>query len=130
MTERMTSDNYQSNMLRSKSSQYHIDKIDPDLLHAAMGCETEVGEIMDAIKKTIFYGKPLDIVNIKEEFGDLLWYIALGLHYCGCNFDEVMTANISKLKARYPDKFTSEASMFRDLDKERGILEQNYKEQL
>jgi len=128
MTEQMTSDNYQSNVLRSKSSQYHIDMISPDLLHAAMGCETEVGEIMDAMKKTIFYGKPLDIVNVKEELGDILWYIALGLHACGADFEEAMTANIAKLKARYPDKFSSEGALFRDLEKERKILEEHHLE--
>lgn len=128
MTEQMTSDNYQSNVLRSKSSQYHIDMISPDLLHAVMGCDTEVGEIMDAIKKTVFYGKPLDMVNVKEEFGDLLYYVALGLHSVGSDFEEVMTANIAKLRARYPDKFTSEAALFRDLEKERKILEDHHAE--
>ena len=40
-----------------------------DLLHGAMGLCTESGEIMDALKRHIFYGSPLDILNIKEEIG-------------------------------------------------------------
>lgn len=48
-----------------------------DLLHCATGLVTESAELVDAIKKHVFYGKPLDVVNIKEELGDLLWYIAI-----------------------------------------------------
>lgn len=48
-----------------------------DLLHCATGLVTESAELVDAIKKHVFYGKPLDVVNIKEEIGDLLWYIAI-----------------------------------------------------
>lgn len=48
-----------------------------DLLHCATGLVTESAELVDAIKKHVFYGKPLDVVNIKEEIGDILWYIAI-----------------------------------------------------
>lgn len=34
------------------------------------------------------------------------------------NFGEALQANIDKLKARYPDKFTNELALNRDLDKE------------
>jgi len=50
---------------------------DERLLHAAIGMVTEVGELLDAIKKHIFYGKQLDRVNMQEEIGDLCWYVAL-----------------------------------------------------
>ena len=46
------------------------------LLHAGMGLSTESAEILDSLKKHIFYGKPLDEVNLKEEMGDLFWYLA------------------------------------------------------
>jgi len=35
-----------------------------------------------------------------------------------------MDLNISKLKARFPEKFTEENALVRDLVKERQILEQ------
>jgi hypothetical protein len=38
-----------------------------DLLHAALGLCTEAGELADPIKKAMFYGKPLDVANIKED---------------------------------------------------------------
>ena len=45
--------------------------------HALRGIVTEVGELVDAYKKHLYYGKELDVVNIKEEIGDCFWYIAL-----------------------------------------------------
>jgi NTP pyrophosphatase (non-canonical NTP hydrolase) len=93
------------------------------LLHAFIGMTTEVGELFDAFKKHLFYGKPLDLVNISEEIGDLFWYVALALDYIGLDFETVMAQNNAKLKARFPDKFTEEAATNRDLRKEREILE-------
>ena len=93
------------------------------LLHYALGLVTESAEIADALKKHVAYGKPLDLVNIKEEVGDLLFYIARIVDTYGWTFEEVMETNINKLKARYGAKFTEAAALNRDLDKERKILE-------
>ena len=93
------------------------------LLHAAMGACTESGELVDSLKKAIFYGKELDLVNFKEELGDILWYIAIALHELDSSFEEVMDTNISKLKARYGGKFTTDRALNRDLKTEREILE-------
>jgi len=54
-----------------------------NLLHAAMGICTESGEFFDPIKKHLMYGKPLDEENMREELGDLLWYIAVGAENLG-----------------------------------------------
>jgi len=121
----MRPEQYVEGVLGTKSQFYHWDRVDPDLLHAIMGCETEVGEMMDAIKRTIFYGKELDIVNVKEELGDLLYYVALAMHACGTSFEEVMKANHAKLKARYPDGFSKVRASERNLAEERKVLEDN-----
>jgi NTP pyrophosphatase (non-canonical NTP hydrolase) len=94
-----------------------------DLLHAAIGMVTESGEFMDMLKKHLFYGKPLDEVNLNEELGDQIWYIAIALNALGSSFEEVMARNIEKLQARYPDKFTERSALVRNLGKEREILE-------
>ncbi len=93
------------------------------LLHAMMGLCTETGELQDALKKHIIYGKQLDSTNVIEEFSDCLWYIAIGLDACGASFEEVFDKNIAKLKARFPDKFTEHNALHRDLDAERKVLE-------
>lgn len=93
------------------------------LLHAGIGLATEAGEFLDALKKHVFYGKDLDTVNLSEELGDVFWYCAIIADQLGVDFSEVMEKNISKLKARYGDKFTEERANQRDLDTEREILE-------
>jgi len=93
------------------------------VLHAAIGCVTESGEMLDALKKSIFYGKPLDVVNVKEEAGDLLWYLAILFDELDTDFETEMTRVINKLKARFPDKFTEDNAFNRDLSTERKVLE-------
>lgn len=100
-----------------------IDEKTINLLHGAMGLSTEANEILDHLKKVVFYGKEVDIVNIKEEIGDLMWYMAIFLRELDIDFYESLEININKLKARYGEKFSSEAALNRDLDKERKILE-------
>lgn len=93
------------------------------LLHAGIGLATEAGELLDALKKHIFYGKPLDVVNIKEEVGDLFWYLAVGCDEIDGDFEDIMETNIAKLKARYGEKFSEHRATNRDLNTEREILE-------
>jgi NTP pyrophosphatase (non-canonical NTP hydrolase) len=93
------------------------------LLHAAQGMMTEAGEFMDMLKKHIWYGKPLDEVNLKEELGDNQWYQGIACDALNTNFDEIQERNIAKLAARYPEKFTEYHAEVRDLEKERTILE-------
>jgi NTP pyrophosphatase (non-canonical NTP hydrolase) len=92
------------------------------LLHAAFGLCTETGEIQDTIKKHIFYGKPVDTANLEEEFGDVLWYLALLCRYLNVSFEQMMAKNIAKLKARFPEKFTEELALNRDLKAEQTAV--------
>lgn len=94
-----------------------------EMTHYTDGLVTEAGEIKDVFKKHIAYDKPIDWVNIKEELGDLFWYMARICEYRGWSFEEVMQLNIEKLSARYPEKFTNTDATNRDLVKERKILE-------
>lgn len=95
------------------------------LLHACMGASTEAGEMLDAMKKHLYYGKSLDLVNLKEEIGDCLWYLSIAIDVLGTTYEEIMETNIAKLKARYPNKFTSEDAINRNLEVERTILERS-----
>jgi NTP pyrophosphatase (non-canonical NTP hydrolase) len=108
----------------SASERTLIDKgHDMNLLHAAMGISTESGELMDAFKRKLFYGKPLDVVNVKEEIGDIMWYVAILLRELDLDFHELLQLNINKLTARFPEKFTEHHALNRDLGTERNILE-------
>lgn len=95
------------------------------LLHAMLGLSSEVGEFSGALKKHLFYGAPLDTVNLSEETGDLLWYIALAANVNGVSLASIMQKNIDKLRARYGDKFSEYLAEHRNLLIEREILEGN-----
>lgn len=95
-----------------------------DLLHGTAGVCTEAGELMDIYKKHKFYGKPVDWVNVKEEVGDVMWYLALVCRSAGITLEDAARVNIEKLRVRYPEKFTADAALKRDLGAERKILEE------
>ena len=71
-----------------------------------MGLAGEIGEVIDIMKKHIYQGKELDITDVIEEVGDVLWYIA---NFCNINnitMDECMESNMKKLRKRFPNGFT------------------------
>jgi len=98
-------------------------KEDLQLLHFAMGMVTESAEILEAVYDYIFNGKELDVVNIREEIGDLAWYAAIFFRQTESDLEYILETNINKLRARYGEKFSSEKALNRDLDTEREILE-------
>jgi NTP pyrophosphatase (non-canonical NTP hydrolase) len=94
-----------------------------DNIHMALGLTTEAGEFADIFKKNLAYQKPIDWVNAKEEIGDAMWYIANFCSINGFDLEEILATNIAKLEARYPEKFTEENAVSRNLNIERKILE-------
>ena len=106
----------------------------PRLTHALDGLVTEVGELVDVKKKHEQYSKPIDWVNLGEELGDVMWYVAVLASVIeentGVTLEGWLDKNIAKLKARYPDKFTEHNAINRDLEKERAILEDDCGEHL
>lgn len=49
---------------------------DHHFIHMGLGLCGEVGEFIDAVKKSVIYGKALDLTNLCEETGDDFWYTA------------------------------------------------------
>jgi len=92
------------------------------VVHGAMGLCTESAEFLDTVKKHIFYGKFIDIVNIEEELGDLMWYMAIIMDAMHINPNSVMESNIAKLKKRYGDKFSEWSAINRNVEKEYEAL--------
>jgi NTP pyrophosphatase (non-canonical NTP hydrolase) len=86
------------------------------LLYGALGISGEAGELLDAVKKHVMYGKELDRTNVLEELGDICWYMALVLETVGSSFEEIMQLNHDKLEKRYPGGFTESLAQLR-LDK-------------
>ena len=96
---------------------------DDENIHMILGMLTEVGELADVFKKNMAYNKPIDWVNVEEELGDLLWYVACFCDMNTLDLENIMKKNINKLRVRYPEKFTEEKAKNRDLKTERKLLE-------
>ena len=115
--------NYVEEALRSENKDFQalINRVDVRsirLLHGAMGLDTESGEIMDSMKRHIIYGSDLNVVNIREELGDIMWYVALICDELGLTIEQICEDNIAKLRKRYPDKFSRELAENRDVANE------------
>lgn len=97
------------------------------LLHSVLGMSGEVGEATDSVKKSLMYGKDLDVQNLKEECGDILWYMSLMLDAVESSFEEVMQMNVDKLSKRYPQGFTEKHAQLRldKVEREEGIRLEN-----
>ena len=71
------------------------------LIHMVLGISGEAGELLDAIKKSVIYNKPLDLDNVVEELGDLEFYMEGLRQGLGLYREETLERNISKLSVRY-----------------------------
>ena len=87
-----------------------------DLLHASLGIAGEAGEIVDAVKKHVIYGQPLNVENLKEEIGDLKFYLEQMMQIINTDDEECQNLNIKKLLKRYPNGYSDAAAKER-LDK-------------
>ena len=82
-------------------------------INAAMGLSGEAGETCEVIKKEFFHGHQTDVTKLIKEAGDVLWYLAFLAETYGFTLEEVATMNIEKLRKRFPEGFSTEASIER-----------------
>lgn len=83
------------------------------LWHAATGLAGEVGELTDAVKKSVVYRKPFDLENAIEELGDIEFYLAEFRRLIGVSRGAVLQYNMNKLERRYPQGYTDQAAQAR-----------------
>ncbi len=83
------------------------------LINGVMGLCGEAGEAIDIVKKHLAQGHELDREHLIKELGDIAWYLAEVATVLDVDLEEVLTRNIEKLKARYPEGFSTEKSIHR-----------------
>ena len=83
------------------------------MFHALHGMVGEIGEIHSLFQK-VYQGHDIDVMHLKKELGDLLWFIAEFATVNRWELSEIAQMNIEKLKARYPDGFKEEQSLHRE----------------
>lgn len=73
----------------------------------------EAGELANLTKKVFVHGHPYDPDKVIDELGDILWYIAVYADGIGVPLSEVAERNLAKIARRYPDGFSTDASLNR-----------------
>jgi NTP pyrophosphatase (non-canonical NTP hydrolase) len=93
--------------LLSRLTELEVGDADvPRLMTAAFGVSAEAGELVEIIKKIFLQGKPYNeenIIHMKKEAGDILWYMSQLCIALDTTFEELMEINYQKLSARYPE---------------------------
>ena len=83
------------------------------LMDAAAGLSEEAGEVLGLVRKHLFMGHPLDAARLTIELGDALWCLTTVAATAGVSLEDVATANIAKLRKRYPDGYSDQRSVTR-----------------
>lgn len=100
----------------AKPGENILEEMTPEqvhLLHMAIGIAGEAGELLDAIKKHAIYQKPIDIVHVVEELGDIEFYMEGLRDGLSLSREHVLEKNQAKLTKRYGEKYSNEAAQAR-----------------
>lgn len=92
-----------------------LDKKDV-LINSVMGLCGESGEAIDIVKKWLAQGHELDRAHLAKELGDVAWYLAEAATALDIPLEDILRANLDKLKARYPEGFSARNSIERAED--------------
>jgi NTP pyrophosphatase (non-canonical NTP hydrolase) len=109
----MTINEYQK--LAMTTLNPNLDKKDI-LINGVMGLCGESGEVIDIVKKHLAQGHALDREKIIKELGDVAWYMAEIATVLDVELEDVLVQNIEKLKKRYPEGFSTEKSVNREIE--------------
>ena len=78
------------------------------LINSVMGLCGESGKAIDIVKKWMAQEHELD-----KELGDIAWYLAEAATELDVPLENILQANIDKLKKRYPEGFETKRSLVR-----------------
>lgn len=106
----MTINEYQQLAMTTLNPE--LDKKDV-LINGVMGLCGESGEAIDIVKKWLAQGHDLDREKLARELGDIAWYLAETAYALEIPLEEILQANIDKLKKRYPEGFDARRSIDR-----------------
>ena len=80
------------------------------LINSVMGLCGEAGEAIDIVKKWMAHGHELDREHLAKDLGDIAWYLAEAATALDLSLNDILEANIEKLRKRYPQGFDTERS--------------------
>lgn len=86
------------------------------LINSVMGLCGESGEAIDIVKKWLAQGHELDKDHLAKELRDIAWYLAEAATALDLSLEDILQANLDKLKKRYPQGFDKNNSIHRKTD--------------
>lgn len=92
--------------------------LNAELANAAFGMMGEAAEAAEHIKKYVFSNQVLNMEKLKEELGDLEFYIEWLRQSLGIQRTQTLEANCDKLNARFPSGDYSDEQAINRVDKE------------
>ena len=107
----MTINEYQKLAMRTLNPELNRKDV---LINSVMGLCGESGEAIDIVKKWLAQGHALDKERLAKELGDIAWYLAEAATALDLNLEDILEANIEKLKKRYPEGFDIHRSLERN----------------
>lgn len=113
--------NTQPDVLNPLVESGDLSYCDPILLHGIMGMSTEIGELFEVLLlNSIGHYTPEEFeLKLKDELGDVLWYLTATFKACNFTMDDAREANIKKLRQRYADKgFNADLAINKNVESE------------
>lgn len=86
------------------------------LLNAMLGLAGETGECCDLVKKGLYQDGREIRDKLFDELSDVMWYIAEAAAAMGWEMDAIAQHNVDKLRRRYPEGFSADRSLHREVN--------------
>jgi hypothetical protein len=83
----------------------------------------ETSELLDLVKKNLFYARPISVDKAAGVLGQIEFYMGMCRKILGVERETVIERNVAKLKKRYGSAFSAAKANDRDLAGERVALE-------
>lgn len=77
-----------------------------------------IGQITDLFKRALFYKQTFEPILAQQAVSNIIYNVAAIANQNGFSLRDVEECNITKLKARYPEKFNEHDAVNRDTNKE------------
>lgn len=102
----------------------NFEQVHADAFHGIIGKATEAGELVERLLQMADPGVDSSShrLNLIEELGDDDWYSQLLYSFLGITQRDAQVANERKLRKRFPEAFTSERALTRDILTEQEAL--------
>jgi len=90
-----------------KTSKKDFNSKAEEIMTWGLGISGEAGDVAGCIKKTFVHDKDVR-EGIRENLGDVLWYIGSICNFFDWSMQDILEENVAKLKQRFPEGFTKE----------------------